>query len=58
MNEHINDILNREIVRETLLVVDSKTDDALVERIWELSAPDSTGDAVPLYQILKIAGKL
>jgi hypothetical protein len=57
MNKELNEILNQEIVRETLLEVNPNTDDALVEKMWAL-CKDNPWNAVPLYQILKVAGKV
>ena len=57
MSEEINEIFNREIVRESLRKIESDTDDALVERIWAL-CKGNPWNAVPLYQIMKVAGKI
>jgi hypothetical protein len=57
MNEQFNDILNQEIVRESLLEIEPNTDDALVEQIWKFCG-GNPWNAVPLYQMLKVAGKL
>jgi len=57
MNQEIDDILNQEIVRECLLEIEPNTDDALVERMWAL-CKGNPWNAVPLYQILKVAGKV
>jgi hypothetical protein len=52
----VQDALNQEIVRETLLEVNADTDDALVERIWSL-CKGNPWNAVPLYNILKAVEK-
>ena len=52
----VQDALNQEIVRETLLEVNADTDDALVERIWAL-CKGNPWNAVPLYNILKAVEK-
>ena len=52
-----NDILNQEIVRECLLEIDPMTDDALVERIWEL-CKGNPWNAAPMYQIMKATGNI
>jgi len=56
MNEELNEILNQEIVRETLLEVNPNTDDALVEKIWS-HCNGNPWNAVPLYNILKALEK-
>ena len=56
MNEELNEILNQEIVRETLLEVNPNTDDTLVEQIW-LKCNGNPWNAVPLYNILKALEK-
>ena len=56
MNEELNEILNQEIVRETLLEVNPNTDDALVQKIWAL-CDGNPWNAVPLYHILKALEK-
>ena len=55
MNEELEDILNREIVRETLLEIEPATDDLLVEQMWA-KCKGNPWNAVPLYQIMKAAG--
>ncbi len=57
MSEELDEILNQEIVRESLLEVEPMTDDALVERMWAL-CKGNPWNAVPLYQIMKVAGKI
>jgi hypothetical protein len=57
MNKELNEILNQEIVRETLLEVNPDTDDALVERMWAL-CKGNPWNAVPLYEIMRVAGKV
>jgi hypothetical protein len=49
---NIDDILNQEIVRETLLEINPLADDALVEQMWAL-CKGNPWDAVPLYQMMK-----
>jgi hypothetical protein len=53
----MQDILNQEIVRECLLEIEPNTDDALVERMWAL-CKGNPWNAVPLYQIMRVAGKV
>jgi hypothetical protein len=53
----MQDILNQEIVRECLLEIEPNTDDALVERMWAL-CKDNPWNAVPLYEIMRVAGKI
>ena len=55
--QDFDDILNQEIVRETLLEVNPDTDDALVERMWAL-CKDNPWNAIPLYEIMRVAGKV
>ena len=57
MNEELDEIFNREIVRECLREIEPITDDALVERMWAL-CKGNPWNAVPLYQIMKVAGKI
>lgn len=57
MNEELNDIINQEIVRASLLEIAPDTDDALVEQMWKLCG-GNPWNAAPLYKILKVAGKL
>jgi hypothetical protein len=57
MSEESNEIFNREIVRESLREIEPNTDDALVERMWAL-CKGNPWNAVPLYQIMKVAGKV
>jgi hypothetical protein len=57
MNQEIDDILNQEIVRECLLEIEPNTDDALVERMWAL-CKGNPWNAVPLYEIMQVAGKI
>jgi hypothetical protein len=57
MNKEINDVFNQEIVRETLLEVNPETDDALVDKMWKL-CDGNPWNAVPLYEIMKMTGKL
>ena len=57
MNEELDEIFNREIVRECLREIEPNTDDALVERMWAL-CKGNPWNAVPLYQIMKVAGKI
>ena len=45
--------LNKEIVRETLLQVNPNTDDVLVEQMWKM-CQGNPYNAVPLYQIMKL----
>jgi hypothetical protein len=54
--KELNEILNQEIVRETLLEVNPNTDDALVEKMWAL-CKGNPWNAVPLYSILKAIEK-
>jgi len=56
MTQEFDDILNQEIVRETLLEVNPNTDNALVEKMWAL-CKGNPWNAVPLYNILKIIEK-
>jgi hypothetical protein len=57
MTQEFDDILNQEIVRETLLEVNPDTDDTLVERMWSL-CKGNPWNAVPLYEIMQVAGKV
>ena len=57
MNENINDVFNQEIVREALLEVNPETDDTLVDKMWKL-CEGNPWNAVPLYEIMKMAGKI
>jgi hypothetical protein len=56
VGDAMQDILNQEIVRETLLEINPDTDDALVEKMWAL-CKGNPWNAVPLYNILKAIEK-
>ncbi len=53
----MNEGFEKEIVRECLLEIEPMTDDALVEKMWAL-CKGNPWNAAPLYQILKVSGKL
>lgn len=49
--------INKEIARERLQEIDPNRADELLEMIWPM-CKGNPWDAVPLYRILKISGKI
>lgn len=58
MDDQLNEILNKEIVREILIQEEANNvDDALVDKIWA-ACGNNPWNAAVMYGIFKLTGKL